>query len=41
MTTLGLGLSAGSGHSPEGGAVGLAGDADVGADEEHGSVRRV
>uniref|UniRef100_A0A674P4F2 Annexin n=1 Tax=Takifugu rubripes TaxID=31033 RepID=A0A674P4F2_TAKRU len=33
MTTLGLGLSAGSGHSPEGGAVGLAGDG-LGTDEE-------
>lgn len=40
MTTHGLGLFPGSGHSPEGGAVGLSGDADVGADEEHRSVRR-
>lgn len=39
MTT--LGLFPGSGHSPEGGAVRLAGDTDVGAHEEHGSVRRI
>lgn len=41
MTTLGLGLFSGSGHSPEGGAVRLSGDSDVGSDEEHSSVRLI
>lgn len=39
-TTLELGLFSGSELSPEGGAVGLSGGSDAGADEDHGSVRR-
>lgn len=40
MTTPETGLVSGPELSPEGGAVGLPGGSDAGADEEHGSVRR-